>query len=75
MDLEDRVLAIVDRSRGGLTVEAVAQAYAKEMEQDIRETLDRLSLEGRLTKNRGASIYATTYHRAVSTRRNLTSSE
>lgn len=75
MELQDRVLAIVERSRGGLTVEAVAQAYAKEMEQEIRETLERLSGEGRLTKNRGASISATTYHRAIAARRSLTSSE
>ncbi|MDQ0510479.1 hypothetical protein [Ancylobacter amanitiformis] len=69
MDLEERVLAIVGRSRGGLTVEAVSEAYAKDMQKDIQETLDRLSQEGQVNRNRGANGQPTTYHRAVIHRR------
>lgn len=69
MDLEERVMAIMDRSRGGLTVEAVAEAYARDMEKEIRETLDRLSQEGRINRNRGANGQPATYHRAVVNRR------
>ncbi|MCS0504074.1 hypothetical protein [Ancylobacter mangrovi] len=67
MDLEAHILSIVSRSRGGLTAESVAIAYAKEMEGEIRSILDKLARDGLVNKNRGAD--QATYHKLVATRR------
>jgi hypothetical protein len=69
MSLEDEVLSIVNRTKGGLTIEAVSLAYAKEMEKSLKAALDKLADDGRITKNPGASAYLTTYHRIPESRR------
>ncbi|QIB33240.1 hypothetical protein [Ancylobacter pratisalsi] len=69
LNLEDHILSIVSRSRGGLTAESVAMAYAKDMENEIRSILDRLSRDGAINKNRGTGADNATYHKLVATRR------
>jgi hypothetical protein len=63
VSLEDRILDIVKRSDRGQTIEALSQAYAKDIEKEIKAALDGLAGRGVIKKNQGASIYLTTYHR------------
>ena len=53
MSLEDRVLEIVNRSEISLTIEAVSQVYAKDVEKDIKAALDSLAEQDRVKKTRG----------------------
>ena len=69
LDLKDRVFAIVNGSENGLKVEELAEALAKDIEKIIKTALDNLSEEKRITKNRGASVYLTTYHKPSLIRR------
>jgi hypothetical protein len=63
VNLEDRIMDIVRRSRDGLTIEAISLAYAKDMEKEIKAALEGLCDRNIIKKNRGASIYLNTYHR------------
>lgn len=63
MDLKNEVLAIVDQAAKGLTVSEVADELRLRIEGEIRPALKALDKEGKITSNRGAGGYRTTYHR------------
>ena len=61
MNLGERLMEILDRAPTGMTVEAVASALVKDMEWEIKLTLDDLVRAERLDATPGPDIYKSVY--------------